>query len=107
VAQPVIDLHDAIWAAVPSSDAAPEELALRLSYLLAHASRGETVLDVGCGAGAFSAALTKAGAEVIAVDVAAEALRRARARAGARRAPVGPRRAAAGRRQRRRRRLGR
>jgi SAM-dependent methyltransferase len=77
--QPATDLHDAIWAAVPY-DAVPEELALRLSYLLAHTRRGVTVLDLGCGAGEFSAALTKAGAEVIAVDVAAEALRRARER---------------------------
>ncbi len=72
-------LHDAIWEAV-SPDAVPEELALRLTYLLAHARRGATVLDLGCGAGEFSAALTKAGAHVIAVDVAAEALRRARER---------------------------
>ena len=72
-------LHDAIWEAV-SPDAVPEELALRLSYLLAHARRDAAVLDLGCGAGEFSAALTKAGAQVIAVDVAAEALRRARER---------------------------
>jgi ubiquinone/menaquinone biosynthesis C-methylase UbiE len=73
------ELQDAIWEAVPQ-DAVPEELALRLAFLLAHASRGTTVLDLGCGAGEFSAALTKAGAQVIAVDVAAEALRRARER---------------------------
>jgi SAM-dependent methyltransferase len=74
-----MDLHDVIWAAVPY-DAVPEELALRLSYLLAHVRRGVRVLDLGCGAGEFSAALTNAGADVIAVDVAAEALRRARER---------------------------
>ena len=68
--------HDAIWAALPA-DAVPEELVLRLGWLLAHVPRGATVLDLGCGAGEFSAALTKAGAQVIAVDVAAEALRRA------------------------------
>jgi len=38
------------------------------------------VLDVGCGAGEFSAALLEAGAQPIAVDVAGEALRRARER---------------------------
>ena len=79
MAHPTTDPHDAIWATVPH-DALPEELSLRLSYLLAHTRRGVTVLDLGCGAGEFSAALTKAGAEVIAVDVAAEALRRARER---------------------------
>lgn len=68
--------HDAIWEAVPAG-AVPEELALRLSYLLAHVRRGATVLDLGCGAGEFTSALSKAGVGVIAVDVAAEALRRA------------------------------
>ena len=72
-------LHDAIWEVVPD-DAVPEQLALRRSYLLANAGRDTTVLDLGCGAGEFSAALTKAGARVIAVDVAAEALRRTGAR---------------------------
>lgn len=72
-------LHDAIWEAVPD-EAVPEELALRLGWLLPQVPRGATVLDLGCGAGEFSAALTKAGAQVIAVDVAAEALRRARER---------------------------
>jgi 2-polyprenyl-3-methyl-5-hydroxy-6-metoxy-1,4-benzoquinol methylase len=69
-------LHDAIWEAVPA-DAVPQELALRLDWLAQHVPRAATVLDLGCGAGEFSAALTKRGAQVIAVDVAAEALRRA------------------------------
>lgn len=73
------DLHDAIWAAAPAG-AVPEELALRLGWLLPQVPRGGGVLDLGCGAGEFSAALTKAGAEVIAVDVSAEALRRAQER---------------------------
>ena len=73
------ELHDAIWQAAPAG-AVPEELALRLSWLLAYVPRGATVLDLGCGAGEFSLALTKAGAEVIAVDVSDEALRRARER---------------------------
>jgi 2-polyprenyl-3-methyl-5-hydroxy-6-metoxy-1,4-benzoquinol methylase len=38
------------------------------------------VLDLGCGAGEFSAALREHGARPVAVDVAAEALRRARER---------------------------
>jgi 2-polyprenyl-3-methyl-5-hydroxy-6-metoxy-1,4-benzoquinol methylase len=71
--------HDAIWEAVPAH-AVPEDLAPRLRWLLSRVPRGATVLDLGCGAGEFSAALTKAGAHVIAVDVAAEALRRARER---------------------------
>ena len=50
------------------------------AFLLAHVRPGQAVLDVGCGAGEFSAALLEAGARPIAVDVAREALRRARER---------------------------
>ena len=71
---------DAIWAAVPA-DATPERFERRLAFLLAHVAPGETVLDLGCGAGEFSAALAQAGAHPSGVDVAAEALRRAGERA--------------------------
>jgi ubiquinone/menaquinone biosynthesis C-methylase UbiE len=73
------DLHDAVWEAMPA-DATPERFELRRAFLLEHVAPGETVLDLGAGAGEFSAALRAAGATPIAVDVAAEALRRARAR---------------------------
>jgi ubiquinone/menaquinone biosynthesis C-methylase UbiE len=73
------DLHDAVWEAMPA-DATPERFDLRRDFLLAHVAPGETVLDLGAGAGEFSAALREAGATPIAVDVAAEALRRAGAR---------------------------
>jgi ubiquinone/menaquinone biosynthesis C-methylase UbiE len=73
------DLHDAAWAGVPAG-AKPARFALRREFLLANVAAGETVLDIGCGAGEFSAALLEAGARPIAVDVAAEALRRARER---------------------------
>lgn len=73
------DSHDAVWSAVPAG-AVPERLELRLVFLLAHVRAGESVLDIGCGAGEFSAALLHAGARPIAVDVADEALRRARER---------------------------
>jgi ubiquinone/menaquinone biosynthesis C-methylase UbiE len=73
------ELHDAVWAQMPA-DASPERLGLRRAFLLARVARGETVLDLGCGAGEFSAALLGAGAAPIAVDVAGEALRRAAGR---------------------------
>jgi ubiquinone/menaquinone biosynthesis C-methylase UbiE len=74
-----MQLHDAVWDAVPE-DARPERFELRRTFLLAHVQPGEAVLDIGCGAGEFSAALVEAGAQPIAVDVAREALRRAAAR---------------------------
>jgi SAM-dependent methyltransferase len=69
-------LHDAIWESVPA-DAEPERFALRRRFLLEHAQPGTVVLDLGCGAGHFSAALGDHGATPIGVDVAREALRRA------------------------------
>jgi cyclopropane fatty-acyl-phospholipid synthase-like methyltransferase len=75
-----MSLHDAIWDAVPAG-ATPERFALRRAFLLAHVEPGATVLDLGSGAGEFSAELLRAGATPIAVDVAGEALRRARERA--------------------------
>jgi len=72
-------LADAIWEAL-TADAQPERFAERRAFLLSHVRTGERVLDLGCGAGEFSAALAAAGAQPVGVDVAAEALRRAAAR---------------------------
>jgi 2-polyprenyl-3-methyl-5-hydroxy-6-metoxy-1,4-benzoquinol methylase len=74
-------LHDAIWEAAPA-DLAPGRFAIRCHFLLANVAAGDAVLDLGCGAGEFCAALAEAGAQPIGVDVAAEALRRAAAHAG-------------------------
>jgi ubiquinone/menaquinone biosynthesis C-methylase UbiE len=74
-----IHLNDAVWAAMPT-EARPGRFELRRDFLLARVHPGDAVLDVGCGAGEFSAALLEAGAGPIAVDVAHEALRRARER---------------------------
>jgi SAM-dependent methyltransferase len=74
-----MDYFDRIWEGVPPG-AEPERFALRRDYLLAGVDAGERVLDVGCGEGAFTAALAGAGARPSGVEVAAEPLRRARVR---------------------------
>ena len=66
--------------AVPEG-AEPERFAERRAFLLEHVRAGDRVLDLGCGDGAFAAALVQAGAAVTGVDVAADAVRRARERA--------------------------
>jgi 2-polyprenyl-3-methyl-5-hydroxy-6-metoxy-1,4-benzoquinol methylase len=69
---------DRIWASVPAG-LEPERFALRREFLLAGVAAGERVLDVGCGEGAFTAALAAHGAAPIGIEVAAEPLRRAAA----------------------------
>ena len=71
--------REAVWRAVPEG-AVPERFAARRSFLLGHVRGGERVLDLGCGDGAFAAELVTAGCSVTAVDVAEEAVRRARVR---------------------------
>jgi 2-polyprenyl-3-methyl-5-hydroxy-6-metoxy-1,4-benzoquinol methylase len=71
--------REAVWRGVPEN-ATPERFAVRRAFLLAHVEHGDRVLDLGAGDGAFAAELAAAGCAVIAVDVAEEALRRARAR---------------------------
>jgi 2-polyprenyl-6-hydroxyphenyl methylase/3-demethylubiquinone-9 3-methyltransferase len=76
---PASAYHEAIWEALPGG-LVPVTLELRRRFLLEYVAAGQHVLDVGCGEGRFAAALTGAGARVVAVDVAEEALRRARVR---------------------------
>jgi cyclopropane fatty-acyl-phospholipid synthase-like methyltransferase len=73
------ELLEAVWEQVPEG-AEPERFALRRDWLLARVTPGERVLDLGCGEGAFSAALLAHGAHPVAVEVVAEPVRRARAR---------------------------
>lgn len=73
------DLLQGIWAGVaPGTE--PERFAVRGAWLLARVEPGTRVLDLGCGEGAFAAALHEHGAHPVGVDVVAEPLRRARAR---------------------------
>jgi 2-polyprenyl-3-methyl-5-hydroxy-6-metoxy-1,4-benzoquinol methylase len=77
--------HESLWEGI-SEGIPPADARLREAFLLDHvAAVGERtgriprVLDIGCGEGHFAAALLRAGAEVVAADVAAEPLRRAHA----------------------------
>lgn len=72
------DLLEAVWAAV-APGTAPERFPARRDWLLERVAPGERVLDLGCGEGAFAMALREHGAQVVAVDVVAEPVRRARA----------------------------
>jgi 2-polyprenyl-3-methyl-5-hydroxy-6-metoxy-1,4-benzoquinol methylase len=75
--------YEAVWQTLPEG-LEPAHFALRLRFLLEcvrdRVGSGPRVLDVGCGEGRFAAELMRAGAHVVAVDVAEEALRRARSR---------------------------
>ncbi len=79
--------HDAPWEAL-QEPVEPGDAALREGFLLqsveteqALLGRLARVLDLGCGDGYFALRLLDAGAEVVALDPAPEAVRRARDRA--------------------------
>jgi 2-polyprenyl-3-methyl-5-hydroxy-6-metoxy-1,4-benzoquinol methylase len=74
---PARSYQEEIWRQVPPGRA-PADFELRRSFLLSNVAAGERVLDLGCGEGRFADALMAAGARVLAADVAAEPLRRAR-----------------------------
>src|SRR4051794_41527816 len=78
--------REAVWRAVPAG-ATPERFAVRRAFLLEHVRAGDRVLDLGAGDGSFAAELGAAGCDVVAVDVAEEALRRGGGRGGGRGAP--------------------
>jgi 2-polyprenyl-3-methyl-5-hydroxy-6-metoxy-1,4-benzoquinol methylase len=77
--------HERLWEGVPEG-LAPTDASIRGAFLLERlaeetdrAGRALRVLDVGCADGHFAALLAARGAEVVALDVAEEPLRRARA----------------------------
>jgi SAM-dependent methyltransferase len=70
--------YESHWADAPA-DPEPWEWERRRALLLGEAHHGERVLDLGCGAGRFVAALREAGAEPVGVEIAGAALDRARA----------------------------
>ena len=77
---PVRRHYEDFWADAPP-DPEPWEWERRRALLLGEARPGERVLDLGCGAGRFVAALREAGADPVGVELAEAALERARANA--------------------------
>jgi SAM-dependent methyltransferase len=74
---PVRAHYESFWADAPL-DPEPWAWERRRALLLAEARPGERVLDLGCGAGRFVAALRDAGADPVGVEIAEAALERAR-----------------------------
>ena len=70
--------HEAVWEGLPEG-LQPSDWQARRRFVLDHVRAGQRVLDVGCAEGRFAAELRRVGADVLAVDVAEEPLRRARA----------------------------
>lgn len=71
------EYYESVWADAPD-DPEPWAWEARRALLLGEARAGERVLDLGCGAGRFVAALRAAGADAVGVEVAEAALERAR-----------------------------
>jgi SAM-dependent methyltransferase len=73
------DYYEELWERLPDDAVAPD-LELRERFLLGEVHRGDRALDLGSGDGHFTHALSRAGADVVGLDVAQAALRRARSR---------------------------
>ncbi len=70
--------YEGVWADAPA-DPEPWAWERRRALLLDEVRPGERVLDLGCGAGRFVAALRGAAADPVGVEIAEAALERARA----------------------------
>jgi SAM-dependent methyltransferase len=73
------DYYEDLWSWLPAELQAPD-WALRRGFLLEGIRPGEDVLDLGSGAGDFTAEISLAGARPVGVEVAEAALDRARFR---------------------------
>ena len=71
------DYYEELWQRLPDELSHPD-FELRRDFLLTEVRAGERALDLGCGDGAFTALLARAGALAIGIDVAEAALARAR-----------------------------
>ncbi len=72
------EYYEDLWQRLPD-ELEPPDWALRRGFLLGEASPGERVLDLGSGAGRFTAELAAAGAEPVGAEVAEAAVSRAQA----------------------------
>lgn len=70
------DYYEELWQRLPDQ-LSPPDWELRRGFLIGEVRPGERAIDLGCGDGAFTAALAEAGAHVVGVDVAQAALDRA------------------------------
>jgi SAM-dependent methyltransferase len=73
------EYYEELWERLPA-DLEPPSYELRSRFLLDEVRAGDRALDLGCGAGEFTAALAQAGAVAVGVEVADAAIERARAR---------------------------
>jgi SAM-dependent methyltransferase len=71
------DYYEDLWSGLPD-DLQPPDWDLRREFLLRSVRPGDRALDLGCGAGEFTAVLADAGARPVGVEVAEAALARAR-----------------------------
>jgi ubiquinone/menaquinone biosynthesis C-methylase UbiE len=77
----VRDFFEETWQQLPER-CTPPDFARRAAFLRQELKPGVRMLDVGCGAGEFTALAAAAGTDVIGIDVAQAALERARRRFG-------------------------
>jgi SAM-dependent methyltransferase len=73
------DYYEDLWERLPAQ-LEPPDWALRRAFLLAELRAGDRVLDLGSGAGDFTAEIAKVAEQVVGLEVAEAAVARARAR---------------------------
>jgi SAM-dependent methyltransferase len=72
----VKDYYEELWERLPD-ELAPPDFELRRAFLVGELTVGDRVLDLGAGAGEFTAAAAGAGADVVGAEVAEAAVARA------------------------------
>jgi ubiquinone/menaquinone biosynthesis C-methylase UbiE len=72
----VRDYYEELWQRLPE-DLVPPHWEVRRRFLLGEVRPGDRTLDLGCGAGEFTALLAEAGGRAVGADVAQAALDRA------------------------------